>query len=436
MTRLTAPSLTLLFALHGVAGLAAPAVAEDLADPAAPAATEPEVNAAEPEAAEPAAGEAEAAAPAEIDLIPDTDIGGNTFLPVSAATYSDEVDFVFYFILWVSIVFFVLIGWLLVYYAWKYRQRDKDYVPHGSHHNTPLELTWSIAPGILLLLMFIWGFRGYLDMSTPPKDAYPVTAVAWQWSWAFEHPNGYADGDLHVPAGTPILITNVSNDVTHSLYIPQFRIKKDVVPGRFNQTWFESPFNAETAEDFPVMEDDGVTPALDRDGNPLVFTYNVYDLFCTEYCGRGHALMNKKVYVHTRESFEKWMEYSTDITNLTPVKAGEKVWQQKCASCHSIDGSVAGGAPTWKDLWNNPNHMLTTGPIQVDEEYIYNSIVNPSMQVVQGYPANGMAPWVLPDAELKGLYEFMKSVSKYNTDPIARTKDDWKKLLPPIEATE
>ncbi|MEM1212809.1 MAG: cytochrome c oxidase subunit II transmembrane domain-containing protein [Planctomycetota bacterium] len=427
MTRLTAPTLTLLFALLGVVGLAMPAVAEDQAEPTAAAAAEPGASADPAATAEPAA-----AADTETDpydgQIPKTDIGGNAFLPVSAATYSDEVDWVFYFILWVSVIFFVIIGWLLVYYSWKYRQRDKDYVPHGHNHNTALELTWSIAPGILLLLMFIWGFRGYLDMSTPPKDAYPVTAIAFQWGWAFEQPNGYQDKQLHVPADTPILITNVSNDVTHSLYIPQFRIKKDVVPGRFNQTWFESPYDASTAQTKTVF---------DSQGNPVVYEYNVYDLFCTEYCGRGHALMNTKVFVHTRESFERWMAYSADIRNLTPVEAGEKVWKQKCASCHSIDGSVAGGAPSWLNLWNNQNHAIVGGTVVADEEYIYNSIVNPNLQIAAGYKTGGMAPWALQDRELKALYEFMKSVSVHNTDPIYREKSDWKKLLPPAdEGTE
>ena len=347
-----------------------------------------------------------------------SDVGG-FIMPDAASTYADKVDWTFYFILGVSTFFFLLIGTLLVYFAFRYRQRDKDATPHGQTHNTALELGWSIIPGILLIVMFISGFRGYLDMATPPEGAYPVTVRAWQWGWDFTHPGGEVDPDLHVPADTPILLTLTSDDVIHSLFIPQFRTKKDVVPGRFNQTWFEAPWNPDRVKRQELE---------DLEGNKYTLEYNEYDLFCTEYCGKDHANMNRKVKVYTPESFRIWLRFANDPTTETPLAYGMKVYRAKCASCHSLDGTTGTG-PTWKDLWDHPSHELVSGMIQVDQEYIVESIVNPQAKVTKGYPRNGMAPWYLTDAEMIGIFQVMKVNSDYYKGSIYQDKEDWKKLL-------
>ncbi|MEM9295056.1 MAG: cytochrome c oxidase subunit II transmembrane domain-containing protein, partial [Planctomycetota bacterium] len=137
----------------------------------------------------------------------DTDDGGGLFgiMPEQASTFAWEVDAVFYFILAVSVFCFAGIGGMLFYFSFKYRQKSRDDLPHGAHHNTPLELTWSAVPGVFLIAFFAWGFVGYMDMAKDPgPNAYPITAHAYQWGWQFEYPNGYRDSNLHVPAGRPV----------------------------------------------------------------------------------------------------------------------------------------------------------------------------------------------------------------------------------------
>ncbi len=375
-----------------------------------------------------AAEPADAAAAAEVEtpmnpFMDNADLGGNAALPEAIGPFAQNVDSTLMIQFWVSVGFFLLIFALLVLFSWKYRQRDRDYVPGGKSHHTALELTWSFIPAIFLLAFFVLGFRGYLNMSTPPEGSYPITARAWQWGWDFTYPNGYSDKDLHIQADTPILITNVSGDVIHSLYIPAFRIKKDVVPGRYNQMWFQAEFNGTPDE---VFED-----TIEwEDGTQAPLRFNRYDLYCTEYCGTSHANMNRKVFVHTKESYKNWLRGAVNIKKDAPVDAGKKIWTAKCKSCHSIDGSGE-AAPTWKDLWGQPNHMMTTGPLSepVGAEYIRESIEKPQAKVVAGYPRNGMAPWFLSDAEYLALFEFMKANSVHYTGKVYTSKEDWAELL-------
>ncbi|MEM7682435.1 MAG: cytochrome c oxidase subunit II [Planctomycetota bacterium] len=390
------------------------------AGPALPQEAEPAAN--------PTAAQKNAAQGTLSQPYSDTDDGGGFLglLPEQASTYAWEVDAVFYFILAVSVFFFVLIGGMLFWFAYKYKQKSRDDLPHGVSHNTPLELAWSALPGVFLIAFFGFGFVGYMDMARDPgPTAYPVTAHAYQWGWQFEYPNGYRDSNLHIPAGRPVRITNQSKDVLHSLYVPAFRAKKDVVPGRLNKMWFQSNFNDVTAKEFVHAP---------KPGEPeFTYRFNEYDLFCTEYCGEKHSNMNAKVYVHTRESFDEWLRVSSDWLSTTPpVQVGERVWSSRCNSCHSIDGSDGTG-PTWKDLYGQPNHMMTTGPLPgpVDAEYLRESTYQPQAKVVAGYPANGMAAWPLTDREMLGVIEYMKTISVHYQGPTLDKIEDWDTLLPP-----
>jgi cytochrome c oxidase subunit 2 len=352
------------------------------------------------------------------------------WMPADAGGFSENVDWLFMFIFVVCVFFTVLIGSLMVVFSIKYRQKDKHKIAHGAHHSTLIELGWTIPPLLIVLIIFVVGFNGYLDMTTPPEggNAYAIRAVAKKWGWDFYYPEGVRSGKewrvdengnpvtflgdphvegetqagfdyvLYVPNDRPTEITLESNDVLHSLFLPSFRIKKDVVPGRFNTLWFEPD------------------PEVATDGNPAE-----YPLYCTEYCGQGHSQMSGKVIVMTRKDFDAKMK-ELDVWNpegLPPVELGKAIHASQCASCHSPDGS-AGTGPTWKDLWGDPNHLMNNGTeVLVDEAYIVESIRQPSAKIVAGFAAGQMAPYneqALPAGDVAAIIEFMKSID--DEDPV------------------
>lgn len=320
------------------------------------------------------------------------------------------------FILWICGIFLVLNAGLMVYFAFRYRQKKKESAAHGATHNTALEVTWSIIPAFILAIMFIWGFRNYLVMAEPPDNPYDIMVTGYKWGWDFTYPDGInakAETDpetgessvaaLHAPAGRPVRLTLQSQDVIHSVFIPQLRVKKDVVPGRFNQMWFEAEFNENDVEEVSLPTADGGTVTVRR---------NVYDLFCTEYCGQNHSMMITKVYIYEQEDYDKWYEAKALVDPGTPlVKLGETIWATQCKSCHSVDGSGTGQYPTWENLYGKTGHQTSAGPVDVDDAYIYESIRNPAAKIADGYQNQMAAFPSLSDREVRGVIEFMKSVS-------------------------
>ena len=166
--------------------------------------------------------------------------GGSLFFPQRASAEAAVVDEIFYFILIVSVIFFALIVGLMLVFLWKYRRREGEGPQASPSHSTSLEMLWTIIPTILVAVMFVWGFRGYMEMRQAPDDSYEVQVLAKKWAWSFVYPNGHIEPDLHVPVDRPIRLVMTSDNVIHSLYIPAFRLKMDVVPGRYTKTWFQA----------------------------------------------------------------------------------------------------------------------------------------------------------------------------------------------------
>ena len=245
--------------------------------------------------------------------------GGSLFFPQRASTDAVVVDEIFHFIFLISVIFFVLILGLMVVFVFKYRRREGEGPQPSASHSTSLEMVWTIIPTILVAVMFIWGFWGYMGMRQAPDDSYEIQVLAKKWAWSFVYPNGHIEPDLHVPVDRPIRLVMSSDDVIHSLYIPAFRLKMDVVPGRFTKTWFQA---TETGE---------------------------HQLFCAEYCGTQHSTMLAKVVVHPSGEFEKWLEEAANfLKRMTPVEGGALLVQRRgCAQCHSVDGSAKVG-PSFK----------------------------------------------------------------------------------------
>lgn len=308
--------------------------------------------------------------------------GGSLFFPQRATEEAALVDSVFYFILIVSVVFYLLILVLMVVFLLKYRRREGQGPQPSPSHSTSLEMLWTIIPTILVAIMFIWGFWGYMEMRQAPDDSYEIQVIAKKWAWSFIYPNGHIEPDLHAPADRPIRLVMTSDDVIHSLYIPAFRLKMDIVPGRYNKTWFQA-----------------VEPGE-------------HQLYCAEYCGTQHSTMLAKVVVHPPGEFEKWLEEAADfLKRVTPAEGGKLLYERRgCVQCHTIDGGAKVG-PTFKGVFGMQQAMASGETVTVDENYIRESILEPMAKIRAGYqPVMPTYKGQLKDEEISAIIAYIKSL--------------------------
>jgi len=307
---------------------------------------------------------------------------GSFWMPPKSSTVAPAVDAVFTLIFWIAAVFFVGIVGAMVVFLVRYRRRPGHEAQETASHNTALELTWSIIPLILVVVIFYVGFKVYLDMATPPANAYEIQVHAQKWSWSFTYPNGYVDADLHVPLDRPVKLVMQADDVLHSFYVPAFRVKMDVVPGRYTTTWFQATEPGE------------------------------YVIFCTEYCGTGHSDMLASVVVHEPGGFDVWLEAAANfLETLPPDEAGEKLYVARgCPQCHSVDGS-AGIGPTFQGLWGSTHALADGSSVTVEENYVRESILDPQAQVSAGYePVMPTYQGRLKDEEITAIIAYMKKL--------------------------
>ncbi len=293
--------------------------------------------------------------------------------PRTASTVAGQVDALFYFLVGVSVFFAGLIFLLIIVFAIKYRRRSPDEQPKPIHGNLALELIWTIIPLGLTLVMFVWGAWLFVTLSKPPADALEVYVVAKQWMWKYQHPEGKREIDeLHIPVGRPVTLTMTSEDVIHSFFIPAFRVKMDILPGRYTNVWFQATKVGE------------------------------YQQYCTQYCGTGHAGMLSKIIVMEPAAYEKWLRGS-DTTGppatpaatpgapaATPQAAsmatqGEQLFSQfGCNACHLPSGK--GPGPSLLGVYGKPVKLTSGETITADETYLREHILTPGKKVVAGYP--------------------------------------------------
>lgn len=307
---------------------------------------------------------------------------GSFWFPAPSSTVAGDVDSLFYFILMLSAFFFCLIVGLMLIFVIRYRRRPGYTQGSAPDHNDTLEILWSVIPSLLLVLIFFRGFTGYLDMRTPPTDAYEIKVLAKKWSWAFQYPNGYIDNDLHVPVNRSVKLTMSSDDVIHSVFIPAFRTKMDVVPGRYTTMWFE----ATRAGEFP--------------------------LYCAEYCGQKHSDMLATVVVHASGEFEKWLDHASNLlATLPPAEAGKILYTRRgCVQCHTIDGTARTG-PSFKGTFGTRQPLADGSTVDEDENYIRESILEPLKKVRAGFrPVMPSYKGQLKDPEIDAIIEFIKSI--------------------------
>ncbi len=324
--------------------------------------------------------------------------------------------------------FFVGIVAATIWFVIAYRKRPGYEGSPEALHNNALEITWTVIPSFIVVWIFAQGVVGYMKMVYVPKGTEDINVVAQQWAWSFTYPNGAISAEeLHVPAGRPVKFIMRSQDVLHSLFIPAFRIKQDIVPGRYTTMWFNATLESEK------VSDDVLKAALDAraamaaknkvdpknvpwDYQGLGFTpegYKYFHLFCTEYCGQKHSMMNVAVVVHPEEDYQKWLAAAA-LPPEGPVEHGEWLYSRKgCKACHSIDGSKNTG-PTWKGSWGKPVAISGGGTVPFDEQYVRDSIIYPQKHIHAGFENVKMNSYQgqIKDIEIDHIIAFMKTLAE------------------------
>ncbi len=280
--------------------------------------------------------------------------------PPSASTVALEMDLLYLFITAVSAFFVVVVAALVVFFTIRFRRQNPDDVGADIHGSLALELTWTIIPFILSMIMFVWGADLFYRLSRPPADAMDIYVVGKQWMWKVQHPTGVREiNELHVPINRNVRLHMGSEDVIHDFSIPAFRVKMDVVPGRVTTMWFNAT----------------------KPGT--------YHLFCAEYCGTKHSGMIGSVIAMTPEDYEAWLSGGT--SGESPAIAGEKAFTEyACVTCHKSDPS--GRGPSLNGVFGHEVKLADGRSVVADENYLRESIMNPQAKVVAGYGPPSIMP--------------------------------------------
>jgi cytochrome c oxidase subunit II len=344
--------------------------------------------------------------------------------PVNASTFSADNDWLYWFITIVCLIFFVPIAGALFYFSWRYKKPKGQKAESNVAHNTQLELAWSILPSFVLIGMFVLGAKSYLDHRTVPDGANELGVQAFKWGWTMDYGGGTFHPELHILLNEPTKLSMRSSDVLHAVFIPAFRAKKDIVPGRYNYMWFKPTVasarvsDAELTAALDEMKAEGKTTWGQAEYDKYQFTpdgYRFFDLYCAEYCGKNHSEMQTVVVVHeTLEDLDAWIKkYSTRGTE-PPATYGEKLYNRRgCAGCHSIDGSKRVG-PSFKESYGNDRPLAAGGSAKGDENYIRESIINPKAKVVAGYqPVMPSYKGQLSDDDIYSITEYLKTISDH-----------------------
>ena len=351
------------------------------------------------EAAPPTGGaEATAAAITEsVKKLPPLETEHSWALPTDASNFAAGTDALYLFIVALCVLFFILVIGAMVYFMWKYRRRSKDQKTSSLTHNGKIEFLWSAIPAVLLVVIFVWGEVDFLKQTVPPQDAIDIRITGEKWSWTAEYPDypGVAltsstetpEITLVVPKGRPVRLTMTSRDVLHSFYIPAFRIKRDAVPGRYTNMWFEATRVGE------------------------------FNIFCAEYCGDLHSAMTGVVKVLEPDQFEATL---LELGRLEQEEGesmadyGRRIYDRRCVACHSLDGTAKTG-PTWQGLWGSTRQFTDGRSLKVEgaegENYIRKSILEPNADIVAGFPpAMNSFQGQLSEDQIAALIEFIKTV--------------------------
>ncbi len=302
---------------------------------------------------------------------------GMSFLP-QASTLAPRIDALF----WSMVVLCALVALgvfaAMVFYCVRYRHGTRA-DRRGAHHQAlGIELTWTLLPFGLFILVFVWSLLLYAQARTPPADAQTVYVVAKQWMWTIQHAGGQREiNALHVPAGVPIRLTMTSQDAIHSFYVPAFRVKQDVLPGRYTQLWF----TATQVGTFPLL--------------------------CAEYCGLDHSKMGGRVIVLRPEDFGRWLAGHDTGTSL--AGQGRAVFESHgCSGCHGENATVH--APSLRGIYHTPVQLADGSSVIADDRYLRDAILLPQDRRVAGYaPIMPSFSGQISEEELLALLAYIRS---------------------------
>jgi len=314
-------------------------------------------------------------------------MGTFSFLPEQASNFAVEVDYLYFFLTGVTVVFTLGIFAAVFYLALRYRRRSDTEIPSSTHTGLVLEIVWSVIPFGITMVMFGWGASIFFKESRPPDDASQIYVVGKQWMWKLQHPEGQREiNELHIPVGRPVKFTMTSEDVIHSFFIPAFRTKQDVVPGRYSTVW--------------------LTPTK----------VGKYHLFCAEYCGTKHSGMIGWVYVMEPNDYQAWLNGGASMGSMAE-KGGKLFDDLACSNCHKQDGS--GRCPSLVGLFGKHVQLASGQVITADEAYLRESILQPDAKVVAGFqPLMPTFQGLVTEEGVVQLIEYIKSLSaKPGTGP-------------------
>jgi len=302
----------------------------------------------------------------------------SALFPAEASGIAPYVDALYFFLVAMTIFGTTFVAILLLVFSVRYR-REKNPVATQIEGSTLLEATWTIIPLAIFLVTFVWGALLYFRIYDPPANAMNIYIVGKQWMWKAEHPGGQHEiNALHVPTGKPIQLTMISQDVFHSFSIPDFRIKREVIPGRYSTVWFEAT------------------------------QVGTYHLFCTQYCGTQHSGMVGSITVMTPGDYKKWLEQSNSGQSL--AQNGERLFASMgCNSCHN--GTAAARGPSLAGVYGSKLTLTDGRQIFVDDAYLRNAILNPSEHVTAGFaPIMPTYQGQISEDGLIDLVEFIKNM--------------------------
>ena len=306
---------------------------------------------------------------------------GFPLFPEQASTMAPRVDQLYFFLLGVSVFFATLILILIIAFAVKYRRRSDNEQPQPISGNLGLEILWTLVPLSLTLVMFVWGARLFFITFYPPSDALEINVVAKQWMWKVQHAEGRSEIDeLHIPTGRPIKLIMTSQDVIHDFFVPAFRVKNDVLPGRYTTLWFEA-----------------TKPGA-------------YRLFCSQYCGTQHSGMIGHIIALEPAEFQAWLSGGATVVSM--ATAGENLFQKLgCVSCHAQNDT--GRGPSLVGLLGKAVRLQSGASVTADEDYVRESILNPQAKIVAGYqPIMPTFKGLISEDGIMQIIAYLKSLKR------------------------
>ncbi|MGA8598993.1 MAG: cytochrome c oxidase subunit II [Bryobacteraceae bacterium] len=300
--------------------------------------------------------------------------------PDSASSVAGQVDLLFALLLVICTAVSVGIAVFLIYSAIRYHRKVENELGSQKRYNVPAEAAWTVVPFIFFMGFFAWGAKLYFEIQRPPDNAISMYVVAKQWMWKIQHPEGQREiNELHIPVGRPVKLTMTSEDVIHSFFVPAFRTKQDVLPGRYTMTWFEAT----------------------QPGK--------YHLFCSQYCGTKHSGMIGWVYAMSARDYQTWLTQGAAEGSL--ASTGEKYFHQfGCANCHHFGSQ--GRCPDLRNLYMRPVQLTTGQTITADDSYIREKLRDPDAQVPWGFSTHVMPNFtgIVSEEQVLALISYIKAL--------------------------